>query len=49
MSRNSYTIGSPTKALVNRRVLYEILKDVELQGHQLYIMDLKLWTITRSA
>jgi len=36
-------------ALVNGRILSEILKDVQLQGHQPYIMDLKLWTITRSA
>jgi hypothetical protein len=35
-------------ALVNGR-MSEVLKDVKLQGHQLCIVDLKLWTITRSA
>jgi len=36
-------------ASVNGSILSEVLKDIELQGHQLYIMYLKLWTITRSA
>ena len=49
MSHNCSTIGSPTRALVNGRILSEVLKDVELQDHQLYIMDLKLWIIARSA
>jgi len=39
MSHNS-TIGSPAKSLVNGKVLAEILKDVELQGYQLCIVDL---------
>jgi len=30
---------------VNRRMLTEILKAVQLQGHQLCTVDLKLWTI----
>jgi len=32
-------------ALVKGRMLSEVLKDVKLQGHQLFIVDLKLWTI----
>jgi len=31
--------------LVKGRMLSEVLKDFELQGHQMCIMDLKLWTI----
>jgi len=31
--------------LVKGRMLSEVLKDVELQGHQLCFVDLKLWTI----
>jgi len=45
MSRNCSSVFSLAMVLVNGRMLYEILKDVELQGHHLCIDDLKLWTI----
>jgi len=35
--------------LVNGKILSGVLKDVELQGQQPCIVDLKLWTIIRSA
>jgi hypothetical protein len=31
--------------LLKGRMLSEVLRDVELQGHQLCFVDLKLWTI----
>jgi hypothetical protein len=45
MSCNCSSIGSPAMALVKGRMLSDVLKDVKLQGHQLYLVDLKLWTI----
>jgi len=31
--------------LVEGIMMSEVLKDVDLQGHQLCIVDLKLWTV----
>ena len=45
MSRSCFSICSPAMVLLKGRMLSEVLKDVELQGHQPCIVDLKLWTI----
>ena len=45
MSRNCSSICSSAMVLVNERMLSKVLKDVELQGHHLCIIDIKLWTI----
>jgi len=42
MSRNCISICSSAVVLVNGRMLSEVLKDVELQGHQPCIVDLKM-------
>jgi len=49
MSCNCSSICSPAMVLVKGRMLCKVQKDVELQGHQLCFVDLKLWTTTRSA
>ena len=45
MSCSSCSVSSPAVELLQGRRMSEVLKDVELQGHQLCIMDLKLWAI----
>jgi len=45
MSSSCSSICSPAMALVKGRMLSEVLKNVKFQGHQLCIVDLKLWTI----
>ena len=45
MSLRCCSVYSPAMVLVKGRMLSEVLKDVELQGHQLCFVDLKLWTI----
>jgi len=45
MQHSCCSICSPAMVLVKGRILSEDLKGVELQGHQLCIVDLKLWTI----
>jgi len=45
MSLSCTSICSPAMVLVKGRMLSEVLKGVELQGHQLCFVDLKLWTI----
>jgi hypothetical protein len=41
----SSSICSPAMVLVRGRMLSEVLKDVELQGHQVCIVGLNMWTI----
>jgi len=49
MSLSCCSVCSPAMVLVKGWMLSEVLKGVKLQGHQLCIVDLNLWTITRSA
>ena len=49
MSIRCWSVCSLAMVLVKGRILSEVMKDVELQGHQLCFVDLKLYTITRSA
>jgi hypothetical protein len=42
MSHTCSSICSPAMVLVKGRMLSEVFKDLELQGHQLCFVDLKL-------
>jgi hypothetical protein len=48
-SHSCCSVCSPAMVLVKGRMLSEVLKGFKLQGHQLCIVDPKLWTITRSS
>jgi hypothetical protein len=45
MSGSCSSVCSPAMVLVKGRMFSEVLKDVKFQGHQLCVVDLKLWTI----
>ena len=47
MSCSWSSICSPAMLLVKGIMMSEVLKDADLQGHQLCIVDLKLWTINQ--